>query len=334
MQANYSAAENKAGGLVQNERKKKRKQAAMRQNKTGIWRRIGVNYELYIFLIPAVVYTAIFLYGPMYGVLMAFKDYNMLEGVMGSPWVGLKHFQRFFQGYNFWSTLFNTLLLSLYYLAATLPLPVILAIIFNNVKNGMFKKSVQLAAYAPNFISVVVLVGIMKIVFAPDTGVFNIVIEKLFHVETADVFGRPEYFRHLYVWSGVWQTLGWNSIIYVAALTGISPELYEAFTVDGANRLQKIRYLELPSILPTVVIVLILNTGSIMNIGFEKVYLMQTPLNLSVSETLPTYLYKMGVINNDYGLATAVGFFNSAVSCILLVIVNTVAKKLGDSSLF
>lgn len=300
----------------------------------GRLKQVRQNYELYLFLVPAVVFVAIFMYGPMYGVLMAFKDYNMVKGVLGSPWVGLENFRRFFQGYNFWSTLGNTLMLSLYYLAATLPLPVLLAVIFNNVKNGIFKKSVQLTAYAPNFISVVVIVGIMKIMFAPDTGIFNVIAEKILHVEGADVFGKPEYFRNLYVWSGVWQTLGWNSIIYVAALSGISPELYEACTMDGANRLQRIWHLEIPCILPTVVIVLILNTGSIMNLGFEKVYLMQTPLNLAVSETLPTYIYKMGVINNDYGLATAVGFFNSAVSCVLLVIVNTVSKKLSGSSLY
>ena len=300
----------------------------------GLWKQARQNYELYLFLVPAVVFVAIFMYGPMYGVLMAFKDYNMVKGIMGSPWIGLEHFRRFFEGYNFWTTLKNTIFLSLYFLAATLPLPVALAVIFNNVKNGMFKKSVQLAAYAPNFISVVVIVGIMKIMFAPDTGIFNVLAEKFFHAEGADVFGKPEYFRHLYVWSGVWQTLGWNSIIYVAALSGISPELYEACTMDGASRLQKIWHLEIPSILPTVVIVLILNTGSIMNLGFEKVYLMQTPLNLAVSETLPTYIYKMGVINSDYGLATAMGFFNSAVSCVLLVIVNTVSKKLSGSSLY
>lgn len=298
------------------------------------WRAILRNYELYIFLLPALAYIAIFMYAPMYGVLMAFQDYNMAKGVMGSPWVGLENFRRFFAGYNFWSTLWNTLSLSLYYLAATLPLPIVLALIFNNIKTGLYKKSVQMITYAPNFISVVVLVGIMKILMAPDTGIINVLLTKFFGAGTIDLFGRPEYFRHMYVWSGVWQTLGWNSIIYVAALAGISPDLYEAATIDGASRLQKIWYLELPSILPTAVIILILNTGSVMNLGFEKVYLMQTPLNLAVSETIPTYVYKMGVINGDYSLATAIGLFNSVVSCILLVIVNFVANRLSDTSLY
>ena len=298
------------------------------------WRAILRNYELYIFLLPALAYIAIFMYAPMYGVLMAFQDYNMAKGVMGSPWVGLEIFRRFFAGYNFWSTLWNTLSLSLYYLAATLPLPIVLALIFNNIKTGLYKKSVQMITYAPNFISVVVLVGIMKILMAPDTGIINVLLTKFFGAGTIDLFGRPEYFRHMYVWSGVWQTLGWNSIIYVAALAGISPDLYEAATIDGASRLQKIWYLDLPSILPTAVIILILNTGSVMNLGFEKVYLMQTPLNLAVSETIPTYVYKMGVINGDYSLATAIGLFNSVVSCILLVIVNFVANRLSDTSLY
>lgn len=302
--------------------------------KKSKWRAILRNYELYIFLLPALAYIAIFMYAPMYGILMAFKDYNMAKGVMASPWVGLENFRRFFAGYNFWTTLWNTLSLSLYYLAATLPLPIVLALIFNNIRTGMFKKSVQMITYAPNFISVVVLVGIMKILMTPETGVFNVLLTKFFGAGVIDVFGKPEYFRHLYVWSGVWQTLGWNSIIYVAALAGISPDLYEAATIDGASRLQKIWYLEIPSILPTAVIILILNTGSVMNLGFEKVYLMQTPLNLAVSETIPTYVYKMGVIAGDYSLATAIGLFNSVVSGVLLVIVNFISKKFSETSLY
>lgn len=302
--------------------------------KKSKWRAILRNYELYIFLLPALAYIAIFMYAPMYGILMAFKNYNMAKGVMASPWVGLENFRRFFAGYNFWTTLWNTLSLSLYYLAATLPLPIVLALIFNNIRTGMFKKSVQMITYAPNFISVVVLVGIMKILMTPETGVFNVLLTKFFGAGVIDVFGKPEYFRHLYVWSGVWQTLGWNSIIYVAALAGISPDLYEAATIDGASRLQKIWYLEIPSILPTAVIILILNTGSVMNLGFEKVYLMQTPLNLAVSETIPTYVYKMGVIAGDYSLATAIGLFNSVVSGILLVLVNFISKKLSETSLY
>ncbi|MCI9625874.1 MAG: sugar ABC transporter permease [Clostridia bacterium] len=302
--------------------------------KKSKWRAILRNYELYIFLLPALAYIAVFMYAPMYGVLMAFKDYNMAKGVMASPWVGLENFRRFFAGYNFWTTLWNTLALSLYYLAATLPLPIVLALIFNNIRTGMFKKSVQMITYAPNFISVVVLVGIMKILMTPETGVFNVLLTKFCGAGVIDVFGKPEYFRHLYVWSGVWQTLGWNSIIYVAALAGISPDLYEAATIDGASRLQKIWYLEIPSILPTAVIILILNTGSVMNLGFEKVYLMQTPLNLAVSETIPTYVYKMGVIAGDYSLATAIGLFNSVVSGVLLVIVNFISKKFSETSLY
>ena len=301
---------------------------------SSLWKSIKGNAGLYVFLIPALVYLFIFLYGPMYGILIAFKNYNMAKGVWGSDWVGIYNFKRFFKGYNFWSTLWNTVSLSLYFLLATLPLPVILGLMFNNIRNGLFKKGVQMVTYAPNFISLVIIVGMLKIFTVPETGLIN-VISKIFGGRSDyDLFGNPAAFRHLYVWSGVWQTLGWNSIIYVAALAGISPDLYEAAKIDGATRLQRIWHLEIPGILPTVTTMLILNVGSIMNLGFEKVYLMQTPLNLKVAETIPTYVYKMGIINGDYGLATAIGLFNSVVSCILMLIVNYACKKLSDTSLF
>lgn len=319
---------------IENRRAVPAAQPARMLNASPVWRGITRNIGLYVFLIPALVYLLIFMYGPMYGILMSFKNYNMAKGVWGSEWVGLDNFRRFFMGYNFWSTLWNTISLSLYFLLATLPLPVVLGLMLNNIKNGMFKKSVQMITYAPNFISLVVIVGMLKIFMAPNTGLVNVVLAKLGASGNYDVFGSPDAFRHLYVWSGVWQTLGWNSIIYVAALAGVSPDLYEAATIDGANRMQRIWYLEIPSILPTITTMLILNVGSIMNLGFEKVYLMQTPLNLSVAETIPTYVYKMGVINGDYGLATAIGLFNSVVSCILMLIVNFTCKKLNDTSLF
>lgn len=309
-------------------------QPARTRSASPVWRGITGNIGLYIFLVPALVYLVLFLYGPMYGILMAFKNYNMAKGIWDSPWVGFDNFRRFFMGYNFWSTLWNTISLSLYFLLATLPLPVVLGLMLNNIKTGPFKKSVQMITYAPNFISLVVIVGMLKIFMTPGTGLVNVLLAKLGASGNFDVFGSPNAFRHLYVWSGVWQTLGWNSIIYVAALAGVSPDLYEAATIDGANRLQRIWHLEIPSILPTITTMLILNVGSIMNLGFEKVYLMQTPLNLSVAETIPTYVYKMGVINGDYGLATAIGLFNSVVSCILMLIVNFACKKLNDTSLF
>ncbi len=310
------------------------KHTARSLQSSPMWRGITRNIGLYVFLIPALVYLFIFMYGPMYGILMAFKNYNMAKGVWGSEWVGIANFRRFFMGYNFWSTLWNTISLSFYFLLATLPLPVVLGLMLNNIKNGIFKKSVQMITYAPNFISLVIIVGMLKIFMAPNTGLVNVVLAKLGGTGNYDVFGSPDAFRHLYVWSGVWQTLGWNSIIYVAALAGVSPDLYEAATIDGANRMQRIWYLEIPSILPTITTMLILNVGSIMNLGFEKVYLMQTPLNLRVAETIPTYVYKMGVINGDYGLATAIGLFNSVVSCILMLVVNFTCKKLNDTSLF
>ena len=298
-------------------------------------KQIVQNFDLYLFLLPALIFIIVFMYVPMYGLLIAFKKYNLALGVMKSPWVGFENFKIFFNGYNFWDLIKNTLTLSVYNLLATLPLPILLAVVFNNVKTSYFKKAVQMFSYAPYFISVVVLVGMMKIMFAPDSGILNIVLKKFFHTDgMLDLFGQANYFRHLYVWSGVWQSLGWNSVIYVAALSGISSDLYEAAIIDGASRFKRIIYIELPSILPTAVIILILNTGSIINLGFEKVYLMQTPLNYSVSEIISTYVYKLGIINNNYSLSTAVGLFNSLVSGILLVLVNFIARKYGDVSLY
>ena len=285
-------------------------------------------WQLYAFLLPALVILILFSYVPMYGVQLAFRDYNPIMGITGSPWVGFDHFTRFFNSYQFKQLIGNTLILSLYSLIVGFPIPIILALALNQVKNSKFKKLVQTVTYAPHFISVVVLVGMLGIFFSVNGGLVNEVI-KLFGGEPKLFMGEVKYFRHMYVWSGIWQSMGWSAFIYLAALSGVSPELHEAATVDGATKLQRIWNIDLPTILPTIVTLLILNCGSVMSMGFEKAFLMQNPLNMENSEIIATYVYKMGLINAEYGFSTAVGLFNSVINCILLVTVNKVSKKIG-----
>lgn len=290
-------------------------------------------WQLYVFLLPALVGLIIFSYVPMYGIQLAFKEYNPLDGILGSPWVGFDHFARFFNSPQFKTLLINTLTISLYSLIVGFPIPIILALGLNQVANLRFKKATQTITYAPYFISTVVLVGILNIFLSTDGGLVNQLIG-LFGKKPILFMGQESMWRHIYVWSGIWQSMGWNAVIYIAALAGVSPELHEAAIVDGATKLQRIIHIDLPTIFPTIIITLILNCGSVMGIGFEKAYLMQNPLNLGVSEIIATYIYKVGLVNAEYGFSTAVGLFNSVINCILLVSVNKVAKKLGQSSLW
>lgn len=285
-----------------------------------------------IFLVP-LAYIIIFHYVPMYGVTLAFKDFSAKKGILGSDWVGLIHFKTFFNSPSFWKLIVNTISISTYSLAAGFPVPILLALMLNEVKNKLFKKSVQMITYAPFFISTIVMVALLMQWMDPRFGLVNMII-KLFGGESINFMGIPEYFRSIYVWSGVWQFTGFNSIIYLAALSGISPELYEAARIDGASRLQKIIHIDIPGILPTVVILLILNAGQIMNIGFEKIYAMQNPLNSVVSEVISTYVYKVGLLSMNYSFSTAVGLFNSVVNMILILTVNAIAKRMNQTSLF
>lgn len=298
----------------------------------GLLKRILKCWQLYVLLIPTLIYFIVFCYGPMYGVQLAFKDYNAMLGITGSPWVGLDHFKRFFESYQFRQLLTNTLSISLYQLIVSFPIPIILALALNQVKNERFKKVVQTVTYAPHFISIVVLVGMLNIFFSTRGGIVNEVIQ-LFGGDPVLFLGNEQYFRHMYVWSGVWQSMGWSAIIYLAALSGVSPELHEAAVVDGASKLKRIWHIDIPAILPTIIILLILNCGQIMSIGFEKSFLMQNSLNIGVSEIIPTYVYKMGLLNAQYSFSTAVGLFNSAINCTLLYIVNKVSKKAGQSGI-
>lgn len=296
-------------------------------------KKIKKHWQLYlVFLIP-LAYIIIFHYVPMYGVTLAFKDFSPKKGILGSNWVGMSHFNTFFRSPSFWKLIVNTLSISTYSLIAGFPVPILLALMLNEVKNKFFKKSVQMITYAPFFISTIVMVALLMQWMDPRFGLFNMII-KLFGGESINFMGIPEYFRSIYVWSGVWQFTGFNSIIYLAALSGISQELYEAAKIDGASRLQKIIHIDIPGILPTVVILLILNAGQIMNIGFEKIYAMQNSLNSVVSEVIPTYVYKVGLLSMNYSFSTAVGLFNSVINLILILSVNTISKRMNQSSLF
>ena len=283
------------------------------------------NWQLYLFfLMPGLLLTIIFKYLPMGGLLIAFEDYNVIKGVLGSPWVGLEYFRRFLSSPDFMNYLMNTLKLSIYGLLWGFPVPIILALLLNRIRKTGIKKKVQLLIYMPNFISVIVLCGMVRMLLSP-VGPLN----KVLGIST-NWMTMPSAFRTIYIASGIWQAAGWSSIMYTAALANASKELEEAATMDGANLLQQIWYVELPAIKNIIVIQFILQAGNIMSIGFEKAYALQTDMNLPASEILSTYVYRIGLLNGDYGYSTAVGLFNSVVNVILLIFVNCVVKKLND----
>ncbi|MEK4850016.1 ABC transporter permease subunit [Paenibacillus sp. FSL H7-0756] len=286
------------------------------------------NYILYLFLAPAVILTVIFKYVPMYGAMIAFKDFSPRKGIMGSAWVGFEHFQRFLTSPNFYDILMNTLKLSAYGLILGFPVPIVLALMLNLIRSAKLKKNIQLIVYAPNFISVVVVAG-MLFVFLSPTGVVNALITA-FTGKPVSFMSDPAYFRSVYILSGIWQTAGWSSIIYVATLAGVDPQLHDAATIDGASLLKRIRHIDLPALRPVMAVLFILAAGGIMSIGYEKAFLMQTALNTPTSEIIATYVYKVGLQAGDYAYSTAIGLFNSVINVILLVFVNTVVKRLNE----
>lgn len=294
---------------------------------------IRKNTDLYLLFLPVLLYFAVFHYWPMYGVQIAFKDYLATQGITGSPWVGFKHFQRFFRSYDFWIVISNTITLSLYSLAVGFPVPIVLALMINEIRNKPFKKTVQMVTYAPHFISTVVLVGMLVVFLSPRTGIVNVLIERL-GGEPVFFMARPEWFKSLYVFSGVWQNAGWGTIIYLSTLAGIDPQLHEAAIVDGASKLKRIIHIDIPGILPTAVILLILNVGRVMSVGFEKVFLMQNPLNMVASDVIATYVYRNGLLGGQFSFAAAVGLFNAVINFLLLLTVNRAAKGMGQASLW
>lgn len=291
------------------------------------------DFHLYLLCIPALIFIFVFEYGPMYGVQIAFRNFSPSKGIWGSDWVGLTHFIRFFKSPQFVNILKNTLGISMYSLFAGFPFPIILAIMVNQVRSDKFKKTVQMVVYAPHFISVVVLCGMLTVFLNPSTGIVNNVMQSL-GMEQIFFLAEPSMFKDIFVWSDIWQNTGWGMIIYLAALSSISPELYEAAKIDGANKLQLIRHIEIPGILPTIVILFIMRTGSFMNVGFQKAFLLQNTLNLEASEIISTYVYKIGLLQAQFSYSTAIGLFNTIVNIILLVTVNTISKKVNDNSLW
>lgn len=310
--------------------------AAVKRQLPNKWERIKTNFRrnwvLYMFLAPALIYFLIFNYIPMYGIQIAFKDFYANLGINGSPWVGLKHFERFFSSYYFERLLKNTLALSFYSLAL-FPLPIIFSLMLNEIRNSRFKKWVQTLTYAPYFISIVVVVGMVITFLDANTGLVNSFI-KMSGGDPVRFMTSPDWFRHIYVWSGQWQGLGWGTIIYLAALAGVNPELHEAATVDGATRLQRIWHINVPSILPTVVVLFILNLGSFMSTGFEKVLLLANSLNAETADIIQTFVYETGLLGGQYSFAAAVGLFESVINIILLVAGNYLAKKISNNYLW
>jgi len=291
-----------------------------------------MKWQLYVLLAPTILYMAIFDYFPMYGVQIAFQKYRPALGMFRSEWVGWANFERFFNAYQFWNILENTLLLSVYELAM-FPIPVIMALLLNQLTNRKFKKIVQTITYAPHFISVVVLVGMLYLFLSPQVGIVNRFLD-IVGLSKIYFMGEAAWFKSVYVWSGVWQSMGWGMIIYLAALTGINPELHESAVVDGATKAQRVWHVDVPGILPTIAILFILNMGSFMSLGFEKAYLMQTPLNISSSEIIQTYVYTRGITGGEFSFAAAIGLFNSLINLILLVTFNTIARRMKMTSLW
>lgn len=284
-------------------------------------------------ILPVLIYFIVFKYVPMYGMQIAFKDFVATKGIFGSEWVGLKHFKRFFDSYYFWRLIKNTLGIGLYELAVGFPIPIILALMINEVRLKRFKKVVQNVTYAPHFLSTVVLVGMLFLFLDPNYGVINNFITALGGKSTA-FMTEPAWFKTIYVLSHVWQQMGWGSIIYLAALSGVDPALHEAAEVDGASRIRRIWHINLPAITPTIVILLILNVGKVVDVGFEKVFLMQNELNMEASDVIATHVYKTGIMGAQYSYSTAVGLFDSVISFILLVSVNYIASKMSETSLW
>ena len=300
--------------------------------KKSVFSRIAKDYQLYLLVLPALIWYVLFAYVPMYGVQIAFKDYSGALGILGSPWVGIKHFRSFFRSYYAWTLIKNTVVLSLYSMAAGFPIPIILSLMLNEVKSPGRKKFAQTVLYAPHFISIVVLVGMLNLFFSAK-GPMD-ALRTAMGLESVSYLPSPGAFRHLYVWSGVWQEAGWGCVIYLAALSGVDPGLHEAAMIDGASRFQRIWHINLPCLLPTATILLIMNAGSVLSVGFDKAFLMQNDLNMKTSNVISTYIYNRGLVKQDYSFSTAVGLMNNLINFFMVLLVNKIAKALSDTSLF
>ncbi len=299
----------------------------------GKWGNVAKNvnkhWRLLLLIIPALTYIIIFQYLPMYGIIIAFKDFKPHTGYLGSEFVGLTHFIRFFKSPNFSELISNTLLLSAFQLICSFPVPIILALSINLLTSKRYQKVVQIVTYAPHFISTIVLVSIMRVILDPQSGIVNLALKSI-GLDTLFFMGDAALFRPVYILSDIWQNTGWSSIIYFAALSSVDPSMHEAAIIDGATKMQRVRYIDFPSILPMIITILILNTGKIMSVGFEKVFAMQNALNLSASEIITTYVYQVGIREGQYSYSAAINLFNSVINLILLLSVNAITKKTND----
>lgn len=302
------------------------------QHKQSFIQGLKSSRALYLLLLPSFIIFLLFTYYPMYGVIIAFKDFSPAQGILGSPWVGFKNFIQYFNSYQFWPTIRNTIVISLYTIVVTFPLPVFLALMCNQIRARRFKKFFQVSTYLPHFISTVVMCGMIILFLSPSTGIIA-KLAGLFGFTLPNLMGSASAFPSIYVWTEAWQHVGWDSILYIATLSAIDPTLYEAATMDGASKWKRMIHIDIPALLPTATIMFILRMGSVMSVGFEKIYLLQNTLNSSTSEIISTYVYKMGLVSNQYSLSSAIGLFNNVINLVLLLLVNYTSKKLSDTSL-
>lgn len=311
----------------------------MKKTKTGglhkkPWFDLKHDWQLWLLLLPALIYIVIFCYGPMYGLQLAFRDYDFSKGLTGGAWVGLKYFKQYFTSPMFVPTVKNTFVIAFFSLLWGFPVPIILALVINSIQNKNWRRTVQTSVYMPYFISTVVLVAMLQIMLSPSTGILDHFLKAtgLFS-EQSNFLGDASAFVPVYVISGIWQSAGWNSIIFIAALSAVDGQLYDAAKVDGANKWQQVWYVELPALLPTIIILLIMNMGGILSVGFEKTFLMQNSLNRGVSEVISTYVFNIGVKSSQFSFGSAVGLFNTLVNFIFLMTVNKISKRAADISL-
>ena len=290
-------------------------------------------WQMWILLLPALIWLVVFCYTPMYGLLIAFKDYKANLGILGSPWAGLKYFRQFFETDIAFTSIVNTIRISGFSLLFSFPIPILFALMLNQISSSKVRKFLQSVSFMPYFISAVVLVGMLNIILSPTTGFVNVFLNH-FGMGGKMFMTREEYFLPIYILSGIWQSMGFNAIVYIAALTTIDTALYEAATIDGASKFKQILYIEIPSILPTIIVMFILATGNMLSVGYEKVYLMQSSLNLSVSEVVSTYVYKVGIQSAQFSFATAVGLFNSVANFLIIFVTNAISRRISDISLF
>ncbi|MGP4039457.1 ABC transporter permease [Gracilibacillus sp. D59] len=307
-------------------------EALPKVKKATVFNTLRRDYQLWLMILPAIICVIIFNYIPMYGIQLAFREYDFTAGLTGGEWVGLKYFEQFINSHLFWDLIRNTLLISITTIVVGFPAPIALALLVNQIRWKRGKRILQTTVYLPHFISIVVLVGLLNVMLSPNTGVLGLLLAKL-GLE-GNLLASVNAFVPIYVLSDVWQHVGWNSIIYLAALAAVDPQLYDAAKIDGANKWQIIRNVEIPAIIPTIIILLILNMGTVISTGFEKIFLMQNSLNLPISEVIETYVYKTGIVSNQFSYAAAIGLFNTFINFMMLVIVNTIAKKVARISLW